>query len=140
MSFTLVMFTFLLNHRLQILTHVERDRIYKKVCINKWWSYICTHTKDAWEHSEQWRCEGKVLLNVMFTCNWGQKWLLQLDQIRRVDNILEDYKDGTNYQTHSLFSQHPSALQIFYYFDDVEVCNPLGSKAKIHKISALVWL
>ena len=28
-----------------------------------------------------------------------------------------------------------SSLQIFLYYNDLEVCNPLGSKAKIHKLS-----
>ena len=32
------------------------------------------------------------------------------------------------------FSSHREALQIHFYYDDVEVCNPLGSKAKIHKL------
>jgi len=27
-----------------------------------------------------------------------------------------------------------NALQIFFYFDEVECCNPIGSKAKIHKL------
>lgn len=30
---------------------------------------------------------------------------------------------------------HSMALQIFFYYDDVEVCNPFGSKAKLHKLS-----
>ena len=38
-------------------------------------------------------------------------------------------------QHHPLFATHPSALQILFYFDDVEVCNPLGSKTKTHKLS-----
>ena len=36
--------------------------------------------------------------------------------------------------SHPLFSSHRQALQIHFYYDDVEVCNPLGSKAKIHKL------
>ena len=39
------------------------------------------------------------------------------------------------FQHHPLFATHPSALQILFYFDDVEVCNPLGSKTKTHKLS-----
>uniref|UniRef100_A0A1X7VW21 Uncharacterized protein n=1 Tax=Amphimedon queenslandica TaxID=400682 RepID=A0A1X7VW21_AMPQE len=30
------------------------------------------------------------------------------------------------YKNNSLFYSHPYALQLFLYYDDVEVCNPLG--------------
>lgn len=43
------------------------------------------------------------------------------------------------FQTHPLFSKDPSGLQIMLYYDDVEVCNPLGSKAKIHKLGKLTF-
>lgn len=49
-------------------------------------------------------------------------------------DLLEDYCDGQVFQAHPLFSVHTSALQVLFYYDDLEVCNPLGSKAKIHKI------
>ena len=39
------------------------------------------------------------------------------------------------FQHHRLFATHANALQILFYFDDVEVCNPLGSKTKTHKLS-----
>lgn len=48
--------------------------------------------------------------------------------------VLADYCDGDAFKSHPLFSVHKNALQINFYYDDVEVCNPLGSKAKIHKL------
>lgn len=48
--------------------------------------------------------------------------------------LLQDYCDGKVFVAHPLFSLHSDALQIFLYFDELEVCNPLGSKAKIHKL------
>jgi hypothetical protein len=51
--------------------------------------------------------------------------------------LLSDFCDGEVFRSHPLFSVHSTALQIFYY-DDLEVCNPLGSKAKIHKLSKLI--
>ena len=33
-----------------------------------------------------------------------------------------------------LFQEQPNGLQIHFYYDDVEVHNPLGSKAKVHKL------
>ena len=52
----------------------------------------------------------------------------------RTDNLLSDYCDGTVYHGHPLFSSKPRSLQLMLYYDDLEVCNPLGSKAKIHKL------
>ena len=47
---------------------------------------------------------------------------------------LTDFCDGAHYFTQPLFSEHPTALQIFLYYDDVEVCNPLGSSKGKHKL------
>ena len=50
------------------------------------------------------------------------------------DNLLGDYCDGTDMLHHPLFSIQNKALQIMLYFDEVEVCNPLGTKVKVHKL------
>ena len=44
---------------------------------------------------------------------------------------MEDYCDGEAFSSHALFSAHINALQILFYFDELEVANPIGSKAKI---------
>ncbi len=49
-------------------------------------------------------------------------------------DTLIDYCDGDTFKSHPLYSVHKNGLQIHFYYDDLEVCNPLGSKAKIHKI------
>ncbi len=46
---------------------------------------------------------------------------------------LGDYCDAEQFRNHPLFKNDPGALQVTLYYDDLEVCNPLGSKAKIHK-------
>ena len=46
-----------------------------------------------------------------------------------------DYCDGELFKSHGLFAEHPHAFQILLYYDDLEVCNVVGSKAKIHKLS-----
>ena len=48
--------------------------------------------------------------------------------------FLHDFCAGKVFSSHPLFSAHVDALQIFFYFDELEVCNPLGSKAKIHNL------
>ena len=47
---------------------------------------------------------------------------------------MSDYCDGTAFQSHRLFVMCPQALQIMVYYDDLEICNPLGSRAKTHKL------
>lgn len=56
---------------------------------------------------------------------------------KRSDGLISDYCDSKAYSNHPLFSLHPDALQIMLYYDDVEVCNPIGSRAKIHKLGRL---
>ena len=47
---------------------------------------------------------------------------------------LGDYCDGSDFKCHPLYSSESRALQVLVYFDEVEVCNPLGTKVKIHKL------
>ena len=56
---------------------------------------------------------------------------------RRNDGLLSDYCDAEAYRTHPLFSRNPKALQIILYFDEVEICNALGSKVIKHKLGRL---
>ena len=51
------------------------------------------------------------------------------------DQYLRDFCDGQVLQNHPLFTSSPTALQLLLYFDDLELCNPLGSKSRKHKIS-----
>jgi hypothetical protein len=57
----------------------------------------------------------------------------------RRDELLSDYCDGTVFKSHDLFSTVPSSLEILAYYDDVEVCNPLGSRAKKHKLALFYY-
>ena len=53
------------------------------------------------------------------------------------DDKLGDYCDGEQYKTSALFIEDPCALQIQLFYDEVEVCNPIGSKAKKHKLGKI---
>lgn len=58
-----------------------------------------------------------------------------------MEDIIGDFKDGDLWRNHPLrlkFAGCPNTLVIpvFDYFDDVEVANPLGSHATIHKLGA----
>ena len=48
------------------------------------------------------------------------------------DGLLGDYCDGSIYAANSLFQDDPCALQIQLYYDELELCNPLGSRK--HKL------
>ena len=49
---------------------------------------------------------------------------------RRNEGLMSDYCDGTNFQTNPLFLTQSCAIQLMIYYDELEVCNPLGSKTK----------
>lgn len=34
----------------------------------------------------------------------------------------------------TLIQMYPETLQIIAYFDEIEVCNPLGSRSGVHKL------
>ena len=47
---------------------------------------------------------------------------------------LIDFSDGSYFNEHAVFSAHGDALQILFYYNDVEICNPLGAHTKKHKL------
>ena len=53
--------------------------------------------------------------------------------------MLGDFCDGSQFKAHPLFSTNPLALQIHLYYDDMEVCNPLGSNTKTHKLGLCIF-
>lgn len=48
--------------------------------------------------------------------------------------LLKSFRNGKTCEQHSVFSSELS-LPLVLYFDDLEICNPLGSKSSIHKLS-----
>ena len=46
--------------------------------------------------------------------------------------------DGKSYKDHPLFSIISTVLEIMLYDDDLEVCNPLSYRTKIHKLFTLI--
>ena len=47
---------------------------------------------------------------------------------------MRDFCDGCFVRQNSIFQAHKDALQLILYYDDIEVANPLGSKAGTHKL------
>ena len=48
--------------------------------------------------------------------------------------LLGDYCDSHQFQKHTLYHHYPFSLQLILYYDELELCNPLGSRRKKHKI------
>lgn len=56
---------------------------------------------------------------------------------RRSDNVVADFCDSKHASSHMLWGNDNRALQVFLYYDEVELCNPLGASRKIHKLGML---
>ena len=56
------------------------------------------------------------------------------------DKALCDYTDGSAFKNHPLFSIDPMAIRLHFYVDDFEVCNPIGSRRTIHKLTAVYFV
>ena len=55
------------------------------------------------------------------------------------NDLIEDFCDGMVFKQHPLFSKDPHALQVVAYYDEVELCNPLGSHVKQHKLGIVFY-
>ncbi len=55
------------------------------------------------------------------------------------DSVITDFCDGSHFQSHPLFGIPTPSFQVFLYYDDVELCNPLGSKRTKHKIGMFLY-
>lgn len=56
----------------------------------------------------------------------------------RSDGLLEDFCDAELVKSHPVLSK-PQSLQIIAYFDELEVCNPLGTHTKKHKLGIILF-
>ena len=54
-------------------------------------------------------------------------------------DMLTDYCDGSLFKSHPIFSTDPKALQIIAYYDELEICNPLGTRTKKHKLGVVLF-
>lgn len=54
--------------------------------------------------------------------------------------MMGDFCDGDLYKSHPLFLEDPCALQIQLYYDEVEVCNPIGSRRGVHKLGLFYFI
>ena len=64
---------------------------------------------------------------------------LMLQQVMHESGVYRDFNDGSIYNNHPVLREHPDALQIVGYYDELEVCNPLGSNVKKHKLGLIFF-
>ncbi|XP_062250776.1 uncharacterized protein LOC133960292 [Platichthys flesus] len=50
------------------------------------------------------------------------------------------FRNGQYYKLNKLLGGQRNCLSLGLYIDDLEVCNPLGTSRKIHKITAVYWV
>lgn len=50
------------------------------------------------------------------------------------------YKDGLHFQNNEFFSGGELRISICLYVDDFEICNPLGTSRKKHKLCSVYWI
>ena len=67
---------------------------------------------------------------------------VQAQLLHRQENhtdVMQDVRDGLYFKNHQLFQNHPEALTIVVYTDDIEIVNPIGVNTKRHKITLFFW-
>lgn len=55
------------------------------------------------------------------------------------EGTFEDFCCGRAFSKNQLFQSYPQAIRLHLSNDDFEICNPLGSKATMHKLSAFYF-
>lgn len=55
-------------------------------------------------------------------------------------STLGDFCDGSIYKAHPIFSSDPLALLVIGYYDELELCNPIGSYIQTHKLGCLFFM
>ncbi|KAK3107180.1 hypothetical protein FSP39_008706, partial [Pinctada imbricata] len=67
------------------------------------------------------------------------RMVFQTPKYSTVDGFLLDIIDGSVFKDHEIFCAFETSLQLLLYYDDVEICNPLGKKAGTHKIGVFYY-
>ena len=68
-----------------------------------------------------------------------QEQVQNLQERIHTDGKMEDNCDGARFRSHPLFSETLHALQIIAHYDEIELCNPLGSHVKRYKVGLLSY-
>ena len=50
------------------------------------------------------------------------------------------FRDGSHFKANTFLSGEELRLSLLLYCDDFEICNPLGTSRKKHKVTAVYWV
>ena len=54
--------------------------------------------------------------------------------------FFKTFQDGNYFKQNELFGEQELFISLGLHIDDFELCNPLGTSKKIHKIPAVYWV
>lgn len=57
-----------------------------------------------------------------------------------VQSGFQSFRDGSYYKENAFFLEDEFQISLIVYVDEFEVCNPLGTSKKKHKITAVYWV
>ena len=65
--------------------------------------------------------------------------LILKQPLRTTENYYYDVCDGSLNRNDQYFRDHPEALMLIIFHDELEICNPLGSRAIKHKVDMFYY-
>lgn len=63
-----------------------------------------------------------------------------LKESSSVQSGFQSFRDGSYYKENAFFLEDEFQISLIVYVDEFEVCNPLGTSKKKHKITAVYWV
>ena len=79
----------------------------------------------------------KTLLSLLKNADIRSSISHTATECKQSTGILRDVCDGLLYKKHPILSSSHKKIQITAYYDKIELCNPLGSYTKVHKLGCL---
>ena len=62
------------------------------------------------------------------------------DALHGDQQVYRSFRDGENYKTNGFLAVDELRISIKLYIDEFEVCNPLGTSRKKHKLCGVYWV
>lgn len=59
---------------------------------------------------------------------------------KEISEGYRSFRDGQYFKNNKLLGLQDTCISLALYIDDFEICNPLGTSRKIHKITAVYWV
>ncbi|XP_049330956.1 uncharacterized protein LOC125799085 isoform X2 [Astyanax mexicanus] len=84
----------------------------------------------------KWKCVLPALLN---KCDVIDK-VLEETNLPSLSGQYRSFHDGLYFKENPIISQEELSISLGLYIDEFEICNPLGTSRKKHKITAIYWV